>query len=226
MFSGRYDLKAMQCQDGSYFIDRDGSHFGYILNYLRNGVLGETFSKLPSGTASELLREARFYQLDGLIKDLHCEINVITSDIIMSYLSQYEKSSCLSFSSRYCHISSKEIILENKNMKEFRFIDKEFGEAVSFIDCNLSNSIFHRCEFQSDVTFKNCVLVNATFLILCFREIEKTTENSPCKRIHYKFDARNVSFTDFNSERASFDLRSKLQSAGITPTVRTKVVEN
>ena len=25
-----------QCEDGSYFIDRDGTHFRYILNYLRN----------------------------------------------------------------------------------------------------------------------------------------------------------------------------------------------
>ena len=31
MFSGWHDLKAMQCEDGSYFIDRDGTHFRYIL---------------------------------------------------------------------------------------------------------------------------------------------------------------------------------------------------
>ena len=32
MFSGR---DAMQCQDGSFFIDRDGTQFRHILNYLR-----------------------------------------------------------------------------------------------------------------------------------------------------------------------------------------------
>lgn len=34
MFSGRYDLQS--CEDGSYFIDRDGLLFSHILNYLRD----------------------------------------------------------------------------------------------------------------------------------------------------------------------------------------------
>ena len=37
MFSGRFDTKP--AEDGSYFIDRDGTHFRYILNYLRTGQL-------------------------------------------------------------------------------------------------------------------------------------------------------------------------------------------
>ena len=37
MFSDRHDLETMQCKDGSFFIDRDGTHFRHILNYLRDG---------------------------------------------------------------------------------------------------------------------------------------------------------------------------------------------
>ena len=37
MFSGRFDTKPSE--DGSFFIDRDGTHFRYILNYLRIGQL-------------------------------------------------------------------------------------------------------------------------------------------------------------------------------------------
>ena len=37
MFSGRFDTKP--AKDGSCFIDRDGTHFRYILNYLRTGRL-------------------------------------------------------------------------------------------------------------------------------------------------------------------------------------------
>ena len=37
MFSGRHDIEAMKCSDGSVFIDRDGTHFRHILNYLRDG---------------------------------------------------------------------------------------------------------------------------------------------------------------------------------------------
>ena len=36
MFSARFDLK--QGSDGCYFIDRDGTHFRHILNYLRSGT--------------------------------------------------------------------------------------------------------------------------------------------------------------------------------------------
>ena len=37
MFSSRFETKPGE--DGSYFIDRDGTHFRYILNYLRTGEL-------------------------------------------------------------------------------------------------------------------------------------------------------------------------------------------
>jgi len=61
MFSGRYGL--IQDSDGSYFIDRDGTHFRYVLNYLRDNTV-----ILPPNYLlhMELLKEADFYQLDGL----------------------------------------------------------------------------------------------------------------------------------------------------------------
>ena len=37
MFSGRHSVKKEE--DGSYFIDRDGTHFRYILNYLRGNAI-------------------------------------------------------------------------------------------------------------------------------------------------------------------------------------------
>ena len=37
MFSGKFDTKPSE--DGSFFIDRDGTHFRFILNYLRDGEL-------------------------------------------------------------------------------------------------------------------------------------------------------------------------------------------
>ena len=65
MFSGRFDMKPSE--DGSFFIDRDGTHFRFILNFLRTGKLtlpeGATFTK-------ELEEEAEFYQIRGLIDAL------------------------------------------------------------------------------------------------------------------------------------------------------------
>ena len=65
MFSGRFDTKPSE--DGSYFIDRDGTHFRYILNYLRTGQLIVPNDEI---TREELLAEAEFYRAEGIIKAL------------------------------------------------------------------------------------------------------------------------------------------------------------
>lgn len=66
MFSGRHsfqvDLK------GRYFIDRDGQLFRYVLNYLRNNEL--SIPRENSVLISELIREAEYYQLDGMLQEL------------------------------------------------------------------------------------------------------------------------------------------------------------
>ena len=61
MFSGRFDTKPGE--DGSYFIDRDGTHFRYILNYLL----------IPDDKLfrKEILEEAAFYQIRGIVNQLH-----------------------------------------------------------------------------------------------------------------------------------------------------------
>ena len=65
MFSGKFEVKPSE--DGTFFIDRDGKHFRFILNYLRDGELivpeGATFLK-------ELEAEAKFYQIKGLLQEL------------------------------------------------------------------------------------------------------------------------------------------------------------
>ena len=63
MFSGRHSV--MKEEDGSYFIDRDGTHFRYILNYLRDG--GFKDGLLPGDILMELQTEAEYYQLSGLV---------------------------------------------------------------------------------------------------------------------------------------------------------------
>ena len=65
MFSGRFDTKPSV--DGSYFIDRDGTHFRYILNYLRTGQL---IVPKDETMRVELLAEAEFYQIEGLVNSL------------------------------------------------------------------------------------------------------------------------------------------------------------
>jgi len=65
MFSGRFDTKP--AEDGSYFIDHDRTHFRYILNYLRTGML---VVPQDETVREELLTEAEFYQIQGIIDEM------------------------------------------------------------------------------------------------------------------------------------------------------------
>jgi hypothetical protein len=62
MFSGRYDL--VKDKDGHIFIDRDGTHFGHILNYIRCDQMP------PESIALDVLREAEFFCISSLIGKL------------------------------------------------------------------------------------------------------------------------------------------------------------
>ena len=79
MFSGRFDTKPGE--DGSYFIDRDGTHFRYILNYLRTGELIVPDDKI---VRKELLAEAKFYQVEGIIEELKPRPFSTDSEILSS----------------------------------------------------------------------------------------------------------------------------------------------
>ncbi|XP_045169072.2 uncharacterized protein LOC123531853 [Mercenaria mercenaria] len=66
MFGGRHAVKREP--DGTYFIDRDGVNFRYILNYLRDGT--DSVEALPKEEKliKELKIEAKYYGLTALEK--------------------------------------------------------------------------------------------------------------------------------------------------------------
>lgn len=61
-----------QSGSGYFFIDRDGTLFRYILNYLRSGELicPQNFNEYE-----QLLKEAEFYRLDGLCTEIEARMH-------------------------------------------------------------------------------------------------------------------------------------------------------
>jgi hypothetical protein len=63
-FSGQYAQDV--CRDGSIFVDRDGEHFGHVLQYMRDGVLSvaEPGAQPSVSLLRALKREFGYYCID------------------------------------------------------------------------------------------------------------------------------------------------------------------
>jgi hypothetical protein len=63
-FSGRYAQDV--CEDGSIFVDRDGEHFGHVLQYMRDGVVSvaEPGARPSVSLLRALKREFGFYCIE------------------------------------------------------------------------------------------------------------------------------------------------------------------
>lgn len=74
MFSGQHALTPDK--DGSYFIDRDGTHFRHILNFLRDGPA--SLQPLPPQDMrllSELRTEAEYYKMQRMVDALRIKMS-------------------------------------------------------------------------------------------------------------------------------------------------------
>ena len=227
MFSGRYNLETMKCSDDSFFIDRDGSRFRYILDYLRDGKdIVQSFPK-SADVLLGLLYDAKYYQLDGLVTAISLllrEVDVVSQDDILIHFKagsgNYKNDvasvpskggQCvpLSLGGGLCTLaeclgsvtvtlcSVQVVSYEHKNMRRISFKSIRFDHSVSFINCNLTDAVFANCSFGSDVVFKDCILDDTVF-----------------SNIHGL--VTNVSFTGSRIDKTNFDatLHTALQSAG------------
>ena len=64
MFSGQFPIKKEK--DGTIFIDRSGSYFDFILDYLRGNMISVDDLLFDDNTRKRLIKEAEYYQLEGM----------------------------------------------------------------------------------------------------------------------------------------------------------------
>ncbi|XP_065913969.1 uncharacterized protein [Dysidea avara] len=216
MFSGRHDLETMKCNDGSFFIDRDGTHFRHVLNYLRDGE--EVVDSFPRSVEVLLgfLREAKYYQLDGLVTALGSllrEVDTITQNDIVTNFKPFSNQYSVDGGSNVYHggrhgygamfnvnsHSVQAVVYKHKNMRGLSFNAIRFDHPLSLVSCDLTGASFMSCSFGSDVAFVDCVLDDTKF-----SNINGLVTNS-----------HSVSFTGSKTDKAKFDanLQAALQSA-------------
>ncbi|GAV82777.1 Pentapeptide domain-containing protein/K_tetra domain-containing protein/Pentapeptide_4 domain-containing protein [Cephalotus follicularis] len=158
MFSGRHTL----CQDsdnGYVFLDRDGKHFRHILNWLRDGVV----PTLTDSEYSELLREAEYYQLLGLIEGINSVFNKRKeSEELDTELTRTEIIKCIQSEKvrfRGVNLSGLDLSKLDLSFVDFSyaclktvFFSRANLQCAKFRDVDAEGSIFHNatlreCEF-------------------------------------------------------------------------------
>lgn len=179
MFSGRHKL--VQEPDGSYFVDRDGTHFRHILNYLRDGFRADM---LPQDEVSlrEIMNEAQYYQLNDLITAVENVLDPpppapdFTQNEINDMLATLTRQTPInngppvppppvgldlgtgSYTSRmkpadfvFHNMTKSNLDFSGKNLAGLTFAHTTFAHNVSFADACLVNTCFYGCEFASHV---------------------------------------------------------------------------
>ncbi|KAK9936882.1 hypothetical protein M0R45_013704 [Rubus argutus] len=148
MFSGRYPLKQ---EKGYVLIDRDGDYFGYILNWLRDGDV----PTLEAPKYSQLLKEAQYFQLLGLIDGINLR-NI-------SDLTRTDVIKCLHSSER----TFQGVNLSGLNLSQLDLSNIDFSYSclrnVSFSNANLEGAKFHQITDAEGANFSGSILKNSVF---------------------------------------------------------------
>ncbi|XP_042441799.1 FH protein interacting protein FIP2-like isoform X3 [Zingiber officinale] len=143
MFSGRYTVSTDD-KTGMIFIDRDGKHFRHILNWLRDGII----PMLQDSDYQELIREAEYYQLLGLIENINAnlcnrkdkdapvvELTELTRKEVIQII-QSEKVRFRGVNLSGLDLSKLKTNFSRANLNKAKFGDAEAGGSI-FEDANL-----------------------------------------------------------------------------------------
>ena len=168
MFSGRHELKTDE--DGAYFIDRDGTHFRHILNFLRDpkgleGTLPESRRELL-----ELLKEADYYQLTQLVMHIkRIMMPVIAQETIDRYLqTRTEKSFVTDKPGQPRQPRQEDIFVPH--WQDRATSSRRTRKAFSYEECNLSGLDFSKTAFiHPGISFRRSCLQNTNFSSCRFR---------------------------------------------------------
>ncbi|XP_042444911.1 FH protein interacting protein FIP2-like isoform X2 [Zingiber officinale] len=136
IFSGQHTVFTDD-KTGMIFIDRDGKHFRHILNWLRDGII----PMLQDSDYQELIREAEYYQLLGLVENINASLcNRKDEDTPVVELTELTRKEVIQI------IQSEKVRFRGVNLS---------GLDLSKLDAEAGGSIFE------DANLRECELIGA-----------------------------------------------------------------
>lgn len=168
MFSGRHKL--VLSKENTYFIDRDGTYFRYILNYLRGDL---HLDVLPDDETvlKQIQREADYFQLSGLYEMIESILTPTpqapdyTQDYVDCLLHTKTTESMPVEHKNLRNMTKCNLNFDKRNLSGLSFIHAAFVHNVSFAGAKLRETSFYGCEFGSNVKvdFSHADLTGADF---------------------------------------------------------------
>ncbi|XP_062522027.1 uncharacterized protein LOC134196822 [Corticium candelabrum] len=165
MFSGRHQLATDE--DGAYFIDRDGTHYRHILNYLRDDTNLEETLPQTKREQIELLKEAQY-----------CQLNKLETKIRMKMLPRVTQEQLNMGFVNYQYNQSVYQLLQHIQHPQNRFISdggclletaRLASQSLSREEHDLSELNFSNTHFScAGISFKRSCLRQANFSGCCF----------------------------------------------------------
>lgn len=175
------------------FIDRDGKHFKFILNFMRQGeevMWGSALRNTDDFILNEILCEVRYYKLADLERLLERRRVAIKKpleigDLVKSHFftTQIQPLKAQTFKYK----TAKEVIFKNENLTNIVFDRVLFDQNVSFEGCVMARATFRECVFRAAVSFKNVDLFEAKFENCLGIEFSKRIylKNTNMKNVHF-----------------------------------------
>lgn len=149
-------------RDPYIFIDRDGRHFRFILNYLRQGEKVMRWMKNPDlCTLNEILDEVYYYKITGLEKLLKRKIASLRDKLPFEAL---VKAKYIQRDANGRCKTVRDIDIRDSNLTDITFAKVDFCHQVTFENCVMRSAKFVECYFRGAFVFANVDLFKATFV--------------------------------------------------------------
>lgn len=241
MFSGQFPIRKEK--DGSIFIDRSGSFFDFILDYLRGNMVAVDDLYFDDNTRKRLIKEAEYYQLEGMKNILAFKSNEVRVDgdckqeiveIIENVVQRKE------------HIRNVLNYSEKRNVNDGQLLSgSDLCSYYGFQHCSYHNCVvekkyktnkdevfrnkrwdgvkFDHVVFKHNITFKNCSFLKAIFFhceftsnaVISFHECDLFDTDFSTANFNGEihFDGSDIRFTNFSNHS---DIDSDIKNGKIT----------
>lgn len=149
------------------FIDRDGKHFRFILNFMRQGervMRGPISKNIDKYVLEEIIAEVEYYKLHELERLLRRKlVSIEKPKIDFNFMASAKYFIKCTPPTPHIFVTSNEIVLKNSNLDNITFDRVDFRHPVTVDTCTMIKARFTNCTISGPIRFKNVDMEGVRF---------------------------------------------------------------